>query len=42
MIAYLTEMTMMSDQKISDTQPSTACGETCPSGLADLTATLSV
>ena len=41
-IAYLIEMTMISDQKISDTMPSTASGETCPSGLADFAATLSV
>ena len=41
-IAYSIEMTMISDQAISDTMPSTASGETCPSGLADFTATLSV
>jgi hypothetical protein len=41
-IAYLTEMTMISDQKISDTMPRTASGVTCPVGLADLAATLSV
>ena len=32
---------MINDQKISDTMPSTASGETCPSGLADFAATLS-
>jgi hypothetical protein len=41
-IAYLIEMKMISDQKISDTMPTTASGETCPSGLADLAATLRV
>ena len=41
-IAYLIEMTMINDQKISDTMPSTASGETCPAGLADFAATLSV
>ena len=41
-IAYLIEMTMMSDQKMSDTMPSTASGATCPVGLADFAATFSV
>jgi hypothetical protein len=40
-IAYLMEMTMINDQKISDTTPSTASGETCPAGLAAFAATLS-
>src|SRR5271169_4605408 len=41
-IAYLMEMTMISDQKINDTIPSTASGDTCPLGLAAFAATLSV
>ena len=41
-IAYLMEMTMINDQKINDTMPTTASGETCPLGLADFAATLSV
>ena len=40
-IAYLMEMTIISDQKINDTTPSTACGDSCPSGLAAFAATLS-
>ena len=35
-IAYLNEMTMISDQKISDTMPSTASGATCPGGTGGL------
>ena len=41
-IAYLMEMTTISDQKISDTIPSTASGATVPAGLATFAATLSV
>jgi len=41
-IAYLIEITMISDQKISDTMPSTTSGVTSPLGLADLAATLRV
>ncbi len=41
-IAYLIEMTTISDQKISDTMPMTDSGVTCPFGLAALAATLSV
>ena len=41
-IAYLIEMTMISDQKISETIPSTACGVIAPLGLAIWTATCSV
>jgi hypothetical protein len=40
-IAYLIEMTTISDQKINDTMPSTASGEACPAGLATFAATLS-
>ena len=40
--AYLTEMTMISDQKMSETMPSTAAGSTAPPGLAALAATFSV
>jgi hypothetical protein len=41
-IAYLREMTMISDQKINDTMPMTASGEMAPLGLAAFTATCSV
>jgi hypothetical protein len=41
-IAYLIEMTTINDQKISETMPSTASGETCPDGLAARAATLNV
>ena len=41
-IAYLIEMTMINDQKISDTMPSTAAGVGCPLGFAAFAATLSV
>ena len=41
-IAYLMEMTMISDQKINDTMPSTACGDTSPAELAAFAATLRV
>jgi hypothetical protein len=41
-MAYLKEMTMVNDQKISDTIPSTAAGEMAPLGLAALVATCSV
>jgi hypothetical protein len=40
--AYLMEMTTTSDQKISETMPSTASGATVPPGLAALRVTLSV
>src|SRR5580704_6601165 len=40
--AYLMEMTIISDQKISDTMPSTASGDACPPGLAAFAATFSV
>jgi hypothetical protein len=33
-IAYLIEITRISDQKISETMPSTASGEIAPPGLA--------
>ena len=35
-IAYLNEMTTISDQKISDTMPSTASGVICPVGTGGL------
>jgi len=38
-MAYLMETTMISDQKINDTTPSTASGETAPLGLAAFVAT---
>jgi hypothetical protein len=41
-IAYLMEMTMISDQKINDTMPMTASGEIAPLGLAAFTATCKV
>jgi hypothetical protein len=41
-VAYLMEMTMISDQKIKDTMPMTASGEMTPLGLAAFTATCSV
>ena len=41
-VAYLNEMTTISDQKISDTMPITASGVTWPLGLAAFTVTLSV
>jgi hypothetical protein len=41
-IAYLMEITTISDQKISDTIPITASGATVPAGLATFVATLSV
>ena len=41
-IAYFTEMTMIKDQKISDTTPTTASGEIAPPGLAAFVATCSV
>jgi hypothetical protein len=41
-MAYLTEITTMSDQKINETTPSTASGATVPAGLAAFAATLRV
>jgi hypothetical protein len=41
-MAYLIEMTMISDQKISETTPSTAAGATAPTGVAALAAVLRV
>jgi hypothetical protein len=41
-IAYFTEMTMINDQKISDTIPTTASGEIAPLGVAAFIATCSV
>jgi hypothetical protein len=38
-IAYLIEITMISDQRISDTMPSTASGDAVPLGLAAFVAT---
>jgi len=40
--AYLIEMTIISDQKISDTIPRTAAGEIAPFGLAACVATCRV